>query len=223
MLIGAMREYFRGLKFILLFVIVAFIATSLLFYFGSGSLAGATARARARPGVGERRGDSCPRASSACSGTTSTTTAGPTSRTSPRRWRSGWASPSRSSTSSSRKRWSSSRPSARASRVSDEELPPRIQTIPGVPGRRPLLARAVSRQLKQARIDPAEFEARSAASCCARRWRRSSRTASRCPTPRWSRRTAPRYERVRADWAYVEVAPLMAAGARSATPTPRRT
>ena len=34
-----MREYFKGLKLVLLFVIVAFIATS-LFYFGSGSLKG---------------------------------------------------------------------------------------------------------------------------------------------------------------------------------------
>jgi len=38
-----MREYFKGLKLVLLFVIVAFIATS-LFYFGSGSLKGGGAR-----------------------------------------------------------------------------------------------------------------------------------------------------------------------------------
>ena len=46
MLIGAMREYFRGLKFILLVVIVAFVATSLFFY-GSGSLKGDGARGSA--------------------------------------------------------------------------------------------------------------------------------------------------------------------------------
>ena len=46
MLIGAMREYFKGLKLILLFVIVAFIATS-LFYFGSGSLKGDGVRSAA--------------------------------------------------------------------------------------------------------------------------------------------------------------------------------
>ena len=41
-----MREYFKGLKLILLFVIVAFIATS-LFYFGSGSLKDIGARSNA--------------------------------------------------------------------------------------------------------------------------------------------------------------------------------
>jgi peptidyl-prolyl cis-trans isomerase D len=37
--ISTMREYFRGLKFVLLIVIVAFIATSVM-YFGSGSMSG---------------------------------------------------------------------------------------------------------------------------------------------------------------------------------------
>ena len=36
-MISTMREYFRGLKFVLLLVIVAFVATSVV-YFGSGSM-----------------------------------------------------------------------------------------------------------------------------------------------------------------------------------------
>src|SRR6185295_8100261 len=39
LVISTMREYFRGLKFVLLIVIVAFIATSVM-YFGSGSMSG---------------------------------------------------------------------------------------------------------------------------------------------------------------------------------------
>ena len=46
MLIGAMREYFRGLKLILLFVIAAFIATSFL-YFGTDTLRMGNARSNA--------------------------------------------------------------------------------------------------------------------------------------------------------------------------------
>ena len=39
-MISTMREYFRSLKFILLFVIVAFVATSVV-YFGAASIAAA--------------------------------------------------------------------------------------------------------------------------------------------------------------------------------------
>ena len=38
-MISTMREYFRGLKFVLLLVIVAFVATSVV-YFGAGSMSG---------------------------------------------------------------------------------------------------------------------------------------------------------------------------------------
>ncbi|MET0851368.1 MAG: SurA N-terminal domain-containing protein, partial [Candidatus Rokuibacteriota bacterium] len=41
-MISTMREYFRSLKVILLFVIVAFVATSVV-YFGAASMSGSTA------------------------------------------------------------------------------------------------------------------------------------------------------------------------------------
>jgi len=87
-----MREYFRGLKLILLFVIAAFIATSFL-YFGTDTLRMGNARSNAIASVNGE--EISPARFQRVQRNYIEYYAAPTSRTSRRRWRSVLVSPSR--------------------------------------------------------------------------------------------------------------------------------
>ncbi len=208
MLIGAMREYFRGLKLILLFVIVAFIATSFL-YFGSDSLR--MGNARSNPAIASVNGEEI----------------------SPARFQ----RVQRNYIEYYRRAYQQDITPEMAERlgltqqvindliqeslvlqqakregitVSDEELRLRIQTIPAFQDDGRFSRERYLAQLKQARIEPAEFEAEVRREMLRQKMEAIVKDGIKVSDAEVEQVYHARFERVRADWALIESAPLMA-------------
>ena len=207
MLIGAMRGYFRGLKFVLLVVIVAFIATSLFFY-GSSPMQGDGARASA---IATVNGEDVP----------------------PARFQ----SRQRSYFEQYRRVYRQDITPEMAERmgltqqvisdlvqealiiqranregitVSDEELRLRIQSIPAFQEDGRFSRERYLAQLKQARIDPGEFEIEVRRDLVRQRMEALVKDGIKVSDAEVEQAYMTRFERVRADWASIESAPLMA-------------
>ena len=207
MLIGAMREYFRGLKFILLIVIVAFIATSLFFY-GSGSLRGDGARAGAPATV---NGEDIPAARL-------------------QRMQRNYIEYYRRAyrqdiTPEMAERMGLNQQAVsdliqealiiqQAKRegitVGDEELRLRIQSIPAFQDDGRFSRDRYLAQLKQARIEPGEFETEVRRDLLRQKVEALIKDGIKVSAAEVDQAYTTRFERVRADWAYVEGGPLMA-------------
>ena len=207
MLIGAMREYFRGLKFILLIVIVAFIATSLFFY-GSGSLRGDGARAGAPATV---NGEDIPAARL-------------------QRMQRNYIEYYRRAyrqdiTPEMAERMGLNQQAVsdliqealiiqQAKRegitVGDEELRLRIQSIPAFQDDGRFSRDRYLAQLKQARIEPGEFETEVRRDLLRQKVEALIKDGIKVSAAEVDQAYMTRFERVRADWAYVESGPLMA-------------
>jgi peptidyl-prolyl cis-trans isomerase D len=206
-LIGAMREYFRGLKLILLFVIVAFIATSFL-YFGSDSL---------------RMGNARPNAIASVNG----------EEISPARFQ----RVQRNYIEYYRRAYQQDITPEMAERlgltqqvindliqeslvlqqakregitVSDEELRLRIQTIPAFQDDGRFSRERYLAQLKQARIEPSEFEAEVRREMLRQKMEAIVKDGIKVSDAEVEQVYHARFERVRADWALIEAGPLMA-------------
>ena len=207
MLIGAMREYFKGLKLILLFVIVAFIATS-LFYFGSGSLKDIGARSNAPATV---NGEEIP----------------------PARFQ----RMQRNYLEYYRRAYRQDITPEMAERmgmtqqvisdlvqealiiqqakregitVSDEELRLRIQSIPAFQEDGRFSRDRYLAQLKQSRIDPGEFESEVRRDLARQRMEALVKDGIKVSDAELEQAYMSRAERVRAAWALIESAPFMA-------------
>ena len=207
MLIGAMREYFRGLKFILLVVIVAFVATSLFFY-GSGSLKGDGARGSAPATV---NGEDIPAARL-------------------QRMQRNYIEYYRRAyrqdiTPEMAERMGLTQQvisdliqealiNQQARRegvdVGDEELRLRIQSIPAFQDDGRFSRERYLAQLKQARIEPGEFESEMRRDLLRQKMEALIKDGIKVTDAEVEQAYMTRFERVRADWAYVETAPLSA-------------
>lgn len=207
MLIGAMREYFKGLKLVLLFVIVAFIATS-LFYFGSGSLKGDSARPAAPATV---NGEEIPAARF-------------------QRMQRNYIEYYRRAyrqdiTPEMAERMGLTQQvisdlvqealiTQQAKRegiaVGDEELRLRIQSIPAFQGDGRFSRDQYLTQLKQARIEPGEFETEVRRDLVRQKMEALVKDGIKVSDAEVEQAYMTRFERVRADWASIESAPLMA-------------
>jgi peptidyl-prolyl cis-trans isomerase D len=206
LLIGAMRGYFRGLKFVLLVVIVAFIATSLFFY-GSGPMRGDGARSAAPTTV---NGEEIP----------------------PARFQ----RMQRSYLEYYRRAYRQDITPEMAERmgltqqvvsdlvqealiiqqakregitVSDEELRLRIQSIPAFQEDGRFSRDRYLAQLKQTRIDPGEFETEVRRDLVRQRMEALVKDGIKVSDAEVEQTYMTRFERVRADWASIESAPLM--------------
>ena len=206
MLIGAMREYFRGLKLILLFVIVAFIATSFL-YFGSDSLRMGNARSNAIASV---NGEEIP----------------------PARFQ----RVQRNYIEYYRRAYQQDITPEMAERlgltqqvindliqealvlqqakregitVSDEELRLRIQSIPAFQDDGRFSRERYLTQLKQVRIEPSEFEAEVRREMLRQKMESIVKDGIKVSDAEVEQVYSARFERVRADWVLIESAPLM--------------
>jgi peptidyl-prolyl cis-trans isomerase D len=202
-----MREYFKGLKLILLFVIVAFVATSLL-YFGSGSLRGDGTRAQAPATV---NGEDIP----------------------PARFQ----RMQRNYLEYYRRTYRQEITPEMAERlgltqqvvndlvqealiiqqakregivVGDDELRLAIQSIPAFQEDGRFSFDRYLAQLKQARLEPGEFEIDMRRDLLRQRMEGMVKDGIKVSDAEVEQAYASRFERVRADWAYVESAPLMA-------------
>ena len=202
-----MREYFRGLKLILLFVIVAFIATSFL-YFGSDSLRMGNARSNAIASV---NGEEIP----------------------PGRFQ----RVQRNYIEYYRRAYQQTITPEMAERlgltqqvindliqealvlqqakregitVGDEELRLRIQSIPAFQDDGRFSRERYLAQLKQNRIEPSEFEGEVRREMLRQKMEAIVKDGIKVSDAEVEQVYAARFERVRADWAYVETAPLMA-------------
>jgi peptidyl-prolyl cis-trans isomerase D len=202
-----MREYFRGLKLILLFVIVAFIATSFL-YFGSDSLRMGNARSNAIASV---NGEEIP----------------------PGRFQ----RVQRNYIEYYRRTYQQNITPEMAERlgltqqvindlvqealvlqqakregitVSDEELRLRIQTIPAFQEDGRFSRERYLAQLKQVRIEPSEFEAEVRREMLRQKMEAIVKDGIKVADAEVEQVYAARFERVRADWALVETGPLLA-------------
>lgn len=207
MLIGAMREYFKGLKLILLFVIVAFIATS-LFYFGSDSLRGDGGRSAAPITV---NGEQIPPARF---------------QQVQRNYIEYYRRSSRQDlTPEMAERMGMTRQVIsdliqetlivqQAKRegitVTDEELRLRIQSIPSFQEDGRFSRERYLAQLKQARIDPADFETDVRRDMVRQKMEAIVKDGIKVTDPEVEQAYRVRFERVRADWVSIETAPLMA-------------
>ena len=207
MLIGAMREYFRGLKLILLFVIVAFIATSFL-YFGSDSLRMGNARSSS---VASVNGEEIP----------------------PARFQ----RVQRNYIEYYRRAYQQDITPEMADRlgltqqvindlvqealvlqqakregitVSDEELRLRIQMIPAFQEEGRFSRERYLAQLKQIRIEPSEFEAEVRREMLRQKMEALVKDGIKVSDVEVEQVYSARFERIRADWAQVETGPLMA-------------
>lgn len=207
MLIGAMREYFRGLKLVLLFVIVAFIATSFL-YFGSDSLRSGNARSNAIASV---NGEEIP----------------------PARFQ----RVQRNYIEYYRRAYQQDITPEMAERigltqqvindliqealvlqqarregitVNDDELRLRIQSIPAFQDDGRFSRERYLGQLKQARIEPSEFESEVRREMLRQKMESIVKDGIKVSDAEVEQVYNARFERVRADWALVESAPLMA-------------
>lgn len=207
MLIGAMREYFKGLKLILLFVIVAFIATS-LFYFGSGSLKDTGARSVAPATVnGEEvsaarfqrmqrnyleyyrrayRQDITPEIAERMGLT--------------RQVISDLVQEALIIQQATRE----------GITVSDEELRLRIQSIPSFQEDGRFSRERYLAQLKQTRIDPGEFETEVRRDLVRQRMEALVKDGIKVSDAEVEQTYMTRFERMRAEWASIESAPLIA-------------
>jgi len=206
-LIGAMREYFRGLKFILLIVIIAFIATSLFFY-GTSSMRGDGARAAAPATV---NGEDIPFARF---------------QRMQRNYLEYYRRAYRQDiTPDMAERMGLTQQvlsdlvqealvNQQARRegltVSDEELRLRIQSIPAFQEDGRFSRDRYLLQLKQARIDPGEFESEMRRDLLRQKVETLIKDGIKVTDAEVEQAYMTRFERVRADWAYVETAPLMA-------------
>src|SRR2546422_5217599 len=203
-----MREYFRGMKLILLIVGVAFVATSLVFY-GSTSLRGKSGRASAQ--VASINGEEIP----------------------PARFQ----RVLRNYLEFYRRTYQQNLTPEMAERVgltqqiinelvqealilqgatregitvSDEELRLRIQGIPAFQEEGRFSLDRYQMQLKQNRMEPAEFESEVRREMLRQRIEALVKDGIKVSDPEVEQAYGLRYERVRAEWAYVEAAPLMA-------------
>ena len=203
-----MREYFRGLKLILLFVIVAFIATSFL-YFGSDSLR--MGNARSTTAIASVNGEEIP----------------------PARFQ----RVQRNYIEYYRRTYQQDITPEMAERlgltqqvineliqealilqqakregitVSDEELRLRIQSIPAFQDEGRFSRERYLGQLKQVRIEPAEFEAEVRREMLRQKMEAIVKDGIKVSDAEVEQVYNARFERVRADWALVESAPLMA-------------
>ena len=208
MLIGAMRQYFRGLKFILLIVIVAFVATSLVFVYGSGSLKGDGARGSAPATV---NGEDIP--------------AGRLQRMQRnyleyyrRAYRQDITPEMAERMGLTQQVISDLVQEAliiqQAKRegitVSDEELRLRIQSIPAFQEDGRFSRDRYLALLKQQRIEPGEFETEVRRDLLRQKMEGLIKDGIKVTDAEVEQAYMARYERVRADWAYVEAAPLVA-------------
>ncbi len=207
-MITAMREYFRGMKLILLVVGVAFIATSLVFY-GSTSLRGEGAKAAAQ--IATVNGEDVP----------------------PARFQ----RVLRNYLEFYRRTYQQNLTPEMAERVgltqqiinelvqealilqqakregitvSDEELRLRIQGIPAFQEEGRFSLDRYKMQLKQNRMEPAEYESEVRREMLRQRIEGLVKDGIKVSDPEVEQAYGLRYERVRAEWAYVEAAPLMA-------------
>jgi peptidyl-prolyl cis-trans isomerase D len=205
--IGAMREYLRGLKLVLLFVIVAFIATS-LFYFGSASLRGDGARPHAPATV---NGEDIPAAR--------------------------FQRMQRNYLEYYRRTYRQDITPEVAERlgltqqvvndlvqealiiqqatregidVGDDELRFRIQAVPAFQEDGRFSRERYLAQLKQARLEPGEFETEVRRDLVRQRMEGIVKDGIKVTDAEVEQAYNWRFERVRADWAYVETAPFMA-------------
>ncbi|HEX9126622.1 MAG TPA: SurA N-terminal domain-containing protein [Methylomirabilota bacterium] len=207
MLIGAMREYFRGLKFILLVVIVAFIATSLFFY-GSGSLGRDGARAGAPATV---NGEDIPPARLQRM-----------QRNYIEYYRRAYRqdiTPEMAERMGLNQQVISDliqealiiqQAKREGITVSDEELRLRIQSIPAFQEDGRFSRDRYLAQLKQARIEPGEFETEVRRDLVRQKMEALIKDGIKVSEGEVDQAYMTRFERVRADWAYVETGPLMA-------------
>jgi peptidyl-prolyl cis-trans isomerase D len=206
LLIGAMREYFRGLKLILLFVIVAFVGS--LFYLGSGSLKGDGTRTPAPVTV---NGEDVPVAR--------------------------YQRMQRNYTEYYRRTYRQDITPEMAERlglnrqvvndlvlealifqqalregiaVSDDELRLRIQSNPVFQEDGRFSRERYLMQLKQNRLEPGEFETEVRRDFVRQRMEGMVKDGIKASEAEVEQAYSARFERARADWAYVESAPLMA-------------
>jgi len=207
LLIGAMREYFKGLKLILLFVIVAFIGTS-LFYFGSSSLRGTGERSAAPATV---NGEEIPAARFQRMQRNYLEYYRRTYRQD--------ISPEMAERMGLTQQVISDlvqealiiQQAAREGiTVSDEELRLRIQSIPAFQEEGRFNRDRYLAQLKQARLDPGEFETEVRRDLERQRMEALVKDGIKVTDAEVEQAYMTRFERVRADWASVESAPLMA-------------
>ena len=207
MLIGAMRAYFKGLKLVLVFVIVAFIATS-LFYFGSGALKGDGARSAAPATI---NGEEVPPARFERM-----------QRNYVEQYRRAYR---QDITPEMAERMGLTQQvisdlvqealiNQRATRegitVSDEELRLRIQSIPAFQEDGRFSRERYLAQLKQTRLDPGEFETEVRRDLVRQRMEALVKDGIKVSEAEVEQAYMTRFERVRADWASIESAPLMA-------------
>jgi peptidyl-prolyl cis-trans isomerase D len=202
-----MRGYFRGLKFVLLVVIVAFIATSLFFY-GSGPMKGDGARASA---IASINGEEVPAAR--------------------------FQRMQRNLLEYYRRAYRQDITPEMAERmgltqqvisdlvqealiiqqakregitVSDEELRLRIQSIPAFQEDGRFSRERYLVQLKQNRMDPGEFETEVRRDLVRQRMEALVKDGIKVSDAEVEQAYMARFERVRADWASIEIAPLIA-------------
>ena len=207
MLIGAMRGYFRGLKFVLLVVIVAFIATSLFFY-GSGPMQGDGSRASA---IATVNGEEIP--------------AGRFQRMQRnyleyyrRTYRQDITPEMAERMGLTQQVLSDLVQEAlviqQAKRegiaVADEELRLRIQSISGFQEDGRFSRDRYLAQLKQARIEPGDFETEVRRDLVRQKMEALVKDGIKVSDVEVEQAYMTRFERVRADWASIESAPFMA-------------
>ena len=207
MLIGAMRGYFRGLKFVLLVVIVAFIATSLFFY-GSGPMREDGTRASA---IATVNGEEIP--------------AGRFQRMQRnyleyyRRTYRQDITPEMAERMGLTQQVISDlvqealiiqQATREGITVGDEELRLRIQSIPAFQDDGRFSRDRYLAQLKQARIEPGEFESEVRRDLARQRMEALVKDGIKVSDAEVEQAYMMRFERVRADWASIESAPLMA-------------
>src|SRR5713101_2910449 len=203
-----MRQYFRGLKFILLIVIVAFVATSLVFVYGSGSLRGDGARGSAPATV---NGEDIPAARL---------------QRMQRNYLEYYRRAYRQDiTPEMAERMGLTQQvisdliqealiNQQARRegvdVGDEELRLRIQSIPAFQDDGRFTRERYLATLKQARIEPGEFESEMRRDLLRQKMEALIKDGIKVTDAEVEQAYMTRFERVRADWAYVETEPLMA-------------
>src|SRR6266446_2917437 len=203
-----MRQYFRGLKFILLIVIVAFVATSLVFVYGSGSLRGDGARGSAPATV---NGEDIPAARLQRM-----------QRNYLEYYRRAYRqdiTPEMAERMGLTQQVISDliqealiiqQAKREGITVSDEELRLRIQSIPAFQEDGRFSRDRYLALLKQQRIEPGEFETEVRRDLLRQRMEALIKDGIKVSEAEVDQAYMTRFEHVRADWAYVESGPLMA-------------
>ena len=207
MLIGAMRGYFRGLKFVLLVVIVAFIATSLFFY-GSGPMQGDGSRAS---GAATVNGEEIPAARFQRMQRNYLEYYRRTYRqdiTPEMAERMGLTQQVLSDLVQEALVIQQAKREGIA--VADEELRLRIQSISGFQEDGRFSRDRYLAQLKQARIEPGDFETEVRRDLVRQKMEALVKDGIKVSDVEVEQAYMTRFERVRADWASIESAPFMA-------------